>query len=115
MRYCREFTQPATMEGSGEHLGFGLDLDPPTGIEKTLYHNQGCRRIDIAKELAVGTTNGIPIGGVDDVHSGPNHIFTRPTKGFDRLEDDLETPCGLHVGITLDNFAVAVEGRRSGD
>jgi hypothetical protein len=115
MRYCREFTQPATVEGSGEHLGLGFDLDPPAGIEKTLHHNQGSRRINVTEELTMGATDGIPIGRVDRVNSGPNHVFTRPTEGLDRLEDDLEASCGLHVGVTLDRFAVTVEGRRSGD
>lgn len=101
------------VEGSGEYLGIGLDLDPPAGIEKPLHHDKGCSWINVAEELAVSSTDCIPIGGVNRVHSGPNHVFTRPTKGLDRLENDLEASCGLHVGITLDRFAVAVDWRRS--
>ena len=108
---------PEFLDGNGlsEDFGLGLDLDPPAGIKKTLHYNKGCGRIDVTEELAVSPTDRIPIGRVDRVHSCPNHVFTRPTEGLDRLENDLEASCGLHVRVTRDRFAVAVDGRRSGD
>ncbi len=63
----------------------------------------------------MGTTDSIPVGSVDDVHSSPNHIFTRPTEGLDRLENDLEATRCLHVGVTLDRLAVIADRRRPRD
>ena len=115
MRYCREFTQPATAEDSGEHLGLSLDLDPPAGIE-VLLHDDQCRRwIDVAKELAVSAADCVPVRGIGDIHPRSHHVFTRPTEGLDRLENDFEAARCLHVGVTLNRFTVTVDRRGERD
>jgi len=103
------------VEGSGEYLGLGLDLDPPAGIEVLFHDDQRRRRIYVAKEFAVSAADRVPVRGIGDIHPRSHYVFTRPTERLDRFENNLEAPFCLHVGITLDRFAVTVDGRRSGD
>ena len=100
---------------SAQQLGLSLDEDPPPGVEETPHNNHRSRRKGIAQTLAVGTTDPLPVGGIDNIDSRPHHVFTGPAEGFDSLEDDLETAGGLHIGVALHGLTLLVDRRRARD
>jgi len=100
---------------SAREFSFGLDLDSPPGIQKPLHNHHRRRRIGVAKALAVGTTDPFPVGGIYDKESCSHDVFTGSAKGFDGLDDDLETAGRLYIGVTLNGLTLVVDRRCSGN
>ena len=103
------------MTDSAQQLGFGLDLDPPTGIEETLDHDHGRSRIDVAEALAVSTADAFPVSGIDNVDSRSHDVLPSPTEGFDRLDDDLEAAGCLRISVTLHGLTLVIDRRGAGN
>ena len=93
--------------------GLRLDLHPPSRVQQTGNHHHRRRRKNLTEDLTMCATYGVPVGGIDHVDPGSNHVFTGSTEGADGLENDLEATLRLLVRVTRHRFTIGPDGSRS--
>src|SRR6478672_2702434 len=95
----------------GKERRVRLDLDLPRGVEHPRDDEHRRRREDRTEQLAVRTSDRLPIGRIDEVDASPDDVLGPRAELTQCVHDDLEATLRLFVRIVR----IETDGSRSGD
>src|ERR1700680_1017671 len=99
--------------GANHSIGFNLYQHLPRNPRANLYHRS--RRTNVAEEFAMRLADLLPIGDVDDEHSGAHYILQCSPGLVQSLLNVLQRLYGLGVNIAhADDLAGRARGCRPG-
>src|SRR3990170_5189371 len=90
--------------------GVDLDFHQPVWTDEARHLQHARGRADVAEELAMHAAHRLPMGNVDEISPGADHILEARARIVQRLLDDLEDGAGLRRGIADRNPLAARAG-----
>src|SRR3990172_1830478 len=76
-----------------------LDFHQPVWTDEARHLQHARGRADVAEELAMHAAHRLPMGNVDEIGPGADHILEARARIVQRLLDDLEDGAGLRRGV----------------